>query len=315
MNKKKTIILLSVGFVTVAAMLGVFALQNWLKPAPSMATNDTKQNDVINILVLGVDDVQDETQSRRSDTIMLCSLDFRRDDVSVLSIPRDTLAKVDKLDKNGRVTESVETKINHSFMYVEDNTHAPLNTIKSVSRLLSCDGEFDVPIDYYAVLDFESIAEFTDLIGGVDITLENSTPLFGEAGETVHLTSDNVRLFLADRKNMPRGDLTRQENQQLFLREALKKVQQESVLSDALKFQKIYSECIIATNLMPGNILEYARFLNGLEEKDIKSQVLDCGENKKLSDGIMYFVLDEKAMRDVVMGIPSKNAEVGKANR
>ena len=77
-----------------------------------------KKNGVISILMLGIDwdgTEQKDATGARSDMLMLCTIDTETNDISFLSIPRDTRTVVHKVDqKTGKVEEKeYMTKINH----------------------------------------------------------------------------------------------------------------------------------------------------------------------------------------------------------
>ena len=107
--------------------------------------------DDITFLLLGVDskDVS-QTSGIRTDTMMLCRLDTSTGEISILSIPRDTKARI-----RGR---KYEEKINHAHSY-----GGPELSVKAVKDLLGID------LEYYVKVDYNIVKEMVDIIGGVDI--------------------------------------------------------------------------------------------------------------------------------------------------
>ncbi len=95
-----------------------------------------------NILLLGGDKV-----SKNSDTMMLANFDPESMKINIMSIPRDTMVKIKK----------VERKINYAYPSGGVDLAA-----KTVSELL------DVNIKYYVFIDTAAFREVIELLGGVD---------------------------------------------------------------------------------------------------------------------------------------------------
>lgn len=89
---------------------------------------------------------------------LLLSFNEDKKMMKVLSIPRDTYSPiVDK--KNG--TTSYD-KLTHAYIYGSGGAE---NVRTTVSKL------FDLPIDYYAVMDLETFSTFIDSVNGIDYDL------------------------------------------------------------------------------------------------------------------------------------------------
>ncbi|HOV69734.1 MAG TPA: LCP family protein, partial [Clostridia bacterium] len=76
--------------------------------------------DIYTVLFIGVD-TNDEREAQnfgyQSDTLMLLAVDVSTYKSYMISIPRDTLTTINKLDKNGKITGTKYTKINAAFSY------------------------------------------------------------------------------------------------------------------------------------------------------------------------------------------------------
>ena len=94
--------------------------------------------DIVNILLLGLDsNAEREQQNKgyRSDVIILCSMNTKTNDVTLLSIPRDTYAHVYTLDSNGNATTDTYRKINAAYALVDgDHDMRAKNAITSVKE-------------------------------------------------------------------------------------------------------------------------------------------------------------------------------------
>lgn len=111
----------------------------------------------INVLLLGTDDGDSEDfgtdAPKRTDAMLLVSFDPQNDQVSVLSLPRDTRVTIP-----GRRGHD---KINAAYAY----GGVPLAR-KTVSNLLQ------VPIHHYMQVDWKGFIKVVDMLGGVDLDVE-----------------------------------------------------------------------------------------------------------------------------------------------
>ena len=117
---------------------------------------DEKLNERINILLLGIDDGDSEaaaTEPKRTDAMILLSVDPKENKVSVLSLPRDT-----KVVLPGH---SSPQKINSAYTF-----GGVVMAKQTVANLLN------VPIHYYALANWKGFIDVVDLIGGVDIYVD-----------------------------------------------------------------------------------------------------------------------------------------------
>ncbi|MBU2595702.1 LCP family protein, partial [Patescibacteria group bacterium] len=114
----------------------------------------------INILLLGIGGPGHDGADL-TDTMMVVSVDPINKTVAMLSIPRDLWVKI---PGNG------ESKINAVHSYGEQNKKkfgdGPTVSKQIVSQIL------DLPIHYYARMDFEGFKKLVDQVGGIEIKVE-----------------------------------------------------------------------------------------------------------------------------------------------
>ncbi len=103
-----------------------------------------------NIMILGVDS-RGEKRSR-SDTMMLAAVNPLQQKVTLLSIPRDTLAKI---PGHGR------DKFNHSMFF-----GGPSLVKQTMENF------FDLKIDHYVSVDFEGFIHLVDELGGIEVDVK-----------------------------------------------------------------------------------------------------------------------------------------------
>ncbi len=111
---------------------------------------ESTNQDIMNILIVGSDAREGDNKSR-SDTIMIFSIDKVDNEIKLISIMRDTYAKIPGYS---------DQKINHAFAY--GGADLLRETVEE---------NFNVNIDKYVVLDFAAFKEIINIIGGIDVEL------------------------------------------------------------------------------------------------------------------------------------------------
>lgn len=121
---------------------------------------------VDNILLIGRDGVDDKLPAR-SDTMIILTIDKLNESLKLTSLARDTLVEIP-----GRGYE----KLNHAYAYgQEDLLVATINN------------NFDLNIKDYAVVNFKSFIEIIDILGGVDVNVnENEIEHLNQIIETCY---------------------------------------------------------------------------------------------------------------------------------
>lgn len=107
----------------------------------------------INILVLGTGGADHEGPDL-SDTMILASIDRNGQDVAMVSIPRDLWAP------------SLSAKINAAYAFGQTQGNGLALAQKTVREL------FDLPIHYAARVDFDGFTKAIDLVGGLDVNVD-----------------------------------------------------------------------------------------------------------------------------------------------
>lgn len=235
-----------------------------------------KKQGVVSILLLGIDwdgtAVKDATGAR-SDMIMLCTIDTETNEISLLSIPRDTRTVVHKVDlEEGKIEpEENLTKINHAYILGGGNDESlfgPENAMRATEDLIECYGQLSIPIQRYVSIDIEHLADLADVFGGVEITLDQDYPDIGSAGETVTLQGEAVRLYLQNRKQMDDGEMDRQKHEQEFLKALAKKIKEMGGAKSASKLFTQLNNNILKTNLTLDQVVAMAGVLDKVASVD-----------------------------------------------
>lgn len=130
---------------------------NELSSSDTMNTNlssDELLNDpqILNIMLFGEDNRKNGEDHGRSDTMIMLSIDNRHKKLKMTSFLRDLYVNIPGYGQD---------KLNASYTY-----GGPQLAIQTIET------NFGIKIDRYAVVDFNAFKEIIDVLGGIDIELE-----------------------------------------------------------------------------------------------------------------------------------------------
>lgn len=224
-----------------------------------------EEKDPVTILVLGIDDskvtYQKDVDSKRSDAIMLLTIDPKKNKVQLLAIPRDTYYKIKGYDNY---------KINAAFS--RGGLELAIKTVEEFTNR---------KIDHYVTVEYNAIKEIVDAIGGVDIYTpeyqyeDPSTipPLVIDFKEGMHhLNGEDSVKYLRMRK-VYKGDqdIKRIEAQQGFMMTIFEKLNDPKILLKVPRLVGIANRSL-DTDLSYGELSYLATYATTLEKEDIKMQ-------------------------------------------
>lgn len=153
-----------------------------------------------NVLVLGVDarpGAAGEYMGTRSDTMMVVQVTPETGRVELLSIPRDLLVQL---------WPGAQDRINTAYAY------GGVELARDV-----VEGLTGVPIDHYAIVDFEGFEEVIDAMGGVEVDVEDEVPPKYEIQDGPQTLNGRQALFYARYRGTAGGDLDRIRHQQRLI--------------------------------------------------------------------------------------------------
>ncbi len=235
-----------------------------------------------NIVVLGVDERPSEEDTGRSDTLFVVMLDTDGNNVSMLSIPRDTRVKISGYGWD---------KINHAFAFGGHKL-----TQETTEELLG------IRINNYVMIDFKGFKGLVDAIGGVDIEVEKPMSYYDEwDGFTIdlapgmqHMDGDKAIQYVRYRDE--EGDIGRIRRQQKFLRAVYNKVTSVEIIT---KLPALIKEAnkMVDTDLSIGDMMDLAQALHGMMEKQGGLQTATVPGLPEYIDGVSYWIPDITDLR------------------
>lgn len=259
---------------------------------------------IINFALLGFDKSASREDdygegSYRPDTIMVLSINFKSEEMSIVSIPRDTY--VDIHGRQGR------DKINHAYMYgyrqSEEDPH--LSGIKTTVRTIQ-DFLGGIPVHYYVVLDMDVAEEVVDIIGGIEYDVDVAVRSHAGRGPVVvekgPQTLDGRKFmyyvrFRADSK----GDLGRIDRQQDIMIAAFEQLREKGKLTQIPDIYRSVQKNV-DTNLSLSQMGALALYGMEVDPSDIDNYRFD-GEGQYTPRGgqnIYYLVPNEQQRVDII---------------
>lgn len=274
-----------IGIFIICITLGLITLildnkknenSTYKKPGIQKNNYDIDIGQRITVLLLGVD-ARGEEKSR-TDTIILASINPVNDQVSLLSIPRDTRVKI-----NGSWS-----KINAAYVY--DGIQG---IEEQVTKLTG------IPIDYFAVINFKAFTKVVDLYNGVDVVVPER---FYHPSEGIDLQPGPQHLdgkaalaysrFRYTKDN--KGDLGRAERQQEVISLIFKKISNSKnifKIKDMVQIGLENVETDFKVNSLK-KLMEATKIIRKVSKKEVSSYIIP-GKSCKI-DGIWYFLADKK---------------------
>ncbi|RWZ67203.1 LCP family glycopolymer transferase [Lacticaseibacillus paracasei] len=198
-------------------------------PLDSQKSSDLilKKSKPISILLMGTDTGalgRTETNGR-SDTMIVATLNPSKKTTTMVSIPRDTMAKM-----IGYAGINIQ-KINAAYSIGGVDM-----AVKTTTSLVS------VPISYYAVINMGGLEKIVDSLGGIKVTptisFNNSGYTFTK-GRSTNLNGRRALAYIRMRYDDPKGDYGRQDRERQVITAVIKTA---PALSNLTKFEQLMNQ-------------------------------------------------------------------------
>lgn len=142
------------------------------------------KNGNVNILLLGIGGGRHDGPNL-TDTIILASVNPSKNTVNLVSIPRDLYV------------QSIKSKVNRAYSDGEEEEGKGMLLARA-----AIDSITGVRADYVVVVDFSGFIKLVDLLGGIDVNVQNTLddyayPDEGKENELCGVTEDGIASFSA----------------------------------------------------------------------------------------------------------------------
>lgn len=293
-------------------MGALFASNSLLDKSPDDVVEDglLTAKDKTTIMIMGVDERDDDVG--RSDTLMIATLDPKKDQAALMSIPRDTRVKI-----KGHGWD----KINAAYAYgsAKGGTEAGEKLAqRTVEDFLG------VNMDHYVVINIQAFQKIIDAIGGIDIDVEKrmyyEDPWDDDGGLIIDLQPgmqhmDGKTAVTYVRYRDEEGDIGRIKRQQKFMKACMDKITSPAIIP---KLPSVISEVMssVKTDLSFRQLLEFAGTLKEAQKNGLKTEMVP---GKPLYiDGISYWIPDLQKLRTTLadtLGITMSASEKAQLER
>jgi LCP family protein required for cell wall assembly len=220
-----------------------------------------------NILVLGVDATG---ESGLSDTILIASLYHKEKKIVTVNIPRDTLVEY----------KGQRSKINELYGNAESFRSGSGAT--EVAAFLS--KELGINIQYWALTNFAGSEKLVDVVGGVDVDVDNSftdceypskfytyLPCQSFRKGLESMNGERALIYARSRHgdNGEGSDFARSRRQSIVIQSLLQKVKNQNVFQSLSKFTEILNllGANVRTNMTPGELKTVVGFSKDVDLK------------------------------------------------
>ncbi|PET49009.1 LytR family transcriptional regulator [Bacillus cereus] len=238
---------------------------------------DVADKKPISILLMGTD--QRESETSRSDSLMLFTLNPQKKSMKITSIPRDTYTEI--------IGKGKKDKINHAYAFGGIDM-----AVKTMENFLN------VPVDHYIEVNMAGFKDIVDAVGGVDVNNDldfTSRDTHFAKGE-IHLDGEKALKYTRMRYEDPRGDFGRQMRQRQVIQAVIKKGASVSSLAsygDVLKA----IEKNVKTSLTQDQMFDIQKNYKDCMQNSEEIQI--PGDGHKAADGIWYYYVPDAAKQDL----------------
>lgn len=249
-----------------------------------------------NVYISGIDVYGEINQESRSDVNIIATINPKTHKILLTTTPRDYYVTIPGVSGNQR------DKLTHAGIYGIDTSMATLENL------------YQTDIPFYMRVNFTSVIEIVDAMGGVDVESEIAFTTGKEAGEIVevqegknHFNGKQALAFVRERKAFIDGDNQRGKNQQALLTALIKEIISPMIVFEANEI----INCITGnaeTNMSEAQIksLLYMQLddMKGWEIESVAATGDDSGKQNcySYSGGPLYVTVPDAACVEMIIG-------------
>jgi len=306
--KRPFVKILGLVFLVMVFVMGAYGFRLYAQTQSSMGKTyrpldgkkvSTRINDKkpVSILLLGVDTTDDGVRDAEkdyrgnSDTMIVVTVNPKTNKTTMMSVPRDSMAQIWKSSSNN--TRKIQ-KINSAY-----------NIGNEESAVATTEKFLNIPIDYYVKVDFNSLTQIVNAVGGVDVDVPFSFS-YGDTGQKeshfkkgkMHLNGKQALDYSRMRYEDPKGDYGRQLRQRQVITAIIKSAASaktftryqkvldsiSSSMTTNLSFSDMQSMFLnysgAAKSIGSDHVQGYGSMINGSSYEVIPSKELQRASNK-----------------------------------
>lgn len=179
-------------------------------------------NDCFTVYISGIDVFGNIATNSRSDVNIIAVVNPNTHQILLVTTPRDYYVEIPG------ISGGQKDKLTHAGIYGVDASMATLSKL------------YDVKLNFYARVNFTSLIQMVDALGGVDVNSEQSFTTSEDSGLVMnvqqgmnHFNGKQALAFSRERMNVDGGDFQRGKNQQAVITAMIKKAISPAILTGA----------------------------------------------------------------------------------
>lgn len=187
-------------------------------------TDDTLTKKPFTVYISGIDTYGEVSETSRSDVNIIAVVNPTTHQILLITTPRDSYVPLYGPD----VRQGALDKLTHAGVYGIETSMETLGSL------------YETDINYYVRLNFTSLIDIVDILGGIDVdseyaftTSEDSEYVMDVQKGMNHFDGKQALAFSRERQNLDDGDNQRGKNQQAVITAMLKKMISPTMLLKA----------------------------------------------------------------------------------
>lgn len=206
-------------------VIGQYSIENdsaAVKEIQGKAAQVNVQNETFSVYISGIDVYGPIATNSRSDVNIIATVNPQTKQVLLTSTPRDYYVTIPDISGDQR------DKLTHAGIYGVDRSMATLANL------------YGIDIPFYVRVNFTSLIQIVDMMGGVDVYSEYAFTTSGNGGPVMdvqqgvnHFDGQQALSFARERYNVPGGDNQRGKDQMAVIEAMIQKMMSPEMLIQA----------------------------------------------------------------------------------
>ena len=204
-------------------LVSIFDYEYYVEKSEASKDEVDLTSNPFSVFISGIDTYGQIEATSRSDVNMIATVNPKTHNVLLISIPRDYYVET-KCEEGAGCAQGKLDKLTHTGLHGVETTEMTLENL------------FDMKINYNARVNFSSVVNIVNELGGVDVINPNTFTIGGYTFEAspdpIHLDGDQALAFCRERYGFLEGDRERGRNQMRVMNGIIKKITSPQILKN-----------------------------------------------------------------------------------
>ena len=242
---------------------------NYPEKEKSFAKEVDISEDSFVVLISGIDTYGGIKKVSRSDVNILAVVNPKKAKILLISIPRDYYVPIVSGGSSIGRTDGQYDKLTHTGLF------GPRCTVSTLEEV------FDIPIHYYVRVNFTSVVDIVNAIGGITVQSDYAFDGF-VVGENA-CNGERALKFSRERYAFVDGDRQRGKNQMEVIKAIVNKLSNPTLEYDYFQLFQTLSNCV-ETNISDKDVKKLIQFqINNMPAWSVETTSVDGSDGKDYS--------------------------------